>query len=62
MPLTPEREDFRSGLAGAQALQDRVCALSEQHHVAELDLLVAADHVGQLEQLERGGVVIGREQ
>ena len=47
---------------GAQALHDGVCALAEQHDVAELDLLVAADHVGQLEQLERRRVRLGREQ
>src|SRR5215211_2257756 len=37
--------DLGSRLAGAQALQDGVCALAEQDDIAELDLLVAADHV-----------------
>ncbi len=57
-----ELQQLRRRLAGAQALHDRVCALAEQDHVAELDLLVAADHVRELEELERRGVRLRGEQ
>ena len=57
-----ELDDLGRRLAGAQALEERVGALAEEDDVAQLDLLVAADQVGQLEQLERGRVGVRREQ
>src|SRR5829696_9000918 len=44
------------GTKADEAFAQRLGALPEQGHVAQLDLLVAPDHVGQLEQLESGGV------
>src|SRR5215213_469292 len=54
-------EVMRQRLRASKALAQRLGPLAEEGHVTELDLLVATDHVGQLEQLQRGGVTLRRQ-